>query len=153
MQLRRAISISLLAGLAACAEPDLIAGLAPDDGAVWALDAIGASPLPAKAGPVFRSTVLADTLTFGVEDDRWAPRPLARADRVIELDGQVLTEPWFYTYDDPSSGRFAIRGLCADGDLASCIDASATAFLDGDTLRIEFTQGDVLGTLHYHRVR
>jgi len=152
MPLGRVISLSLLACLAGCG-PELVDELAPADRSAWALDAIGESPLPAAPGPAFQSIVLADTLVFGVQDDRWAPRPLARSDRVIRLDDQVLVEPWFYTYDDPPTGRFAIRGLCADGDLASCIDASATAFLDGDALRIEFTLGEVFGTLRYHRVR
>ena len=119
----------------------------------WALQSISGTPLPATAGPAMIGEVVADTLHFDVQSAAWKPRPLARGDRVVRRAGVLTLEEWYYTYDPDGGDRFAIRALCADGDLASCIDGTATARIAGDELRIEFAAQDFFGPLRYQRVR
>ncbi len=124
----------------------------PLDGQLWALHAIDGQALPARP-TVFVNDVIADTLEFGVESPRWKPRPLARAIRWFAArEGPPTSDEWWYTYDPTPGSTFAIRGLCADGDLASCIDASATATIEESTLTIRFRDPG-LGLLTYRRIR
>jgi hypothetical protein len=144
----RRVLIGVVLFAAACLDPSGDAG-----SSVWALESISGTALPAAAGPALIGEVLADTLHFDVQSAAWKPRPLARADRVVRRSGELFREEWYYTYSRDGGGTFAIRALCADGDLASCIDGSATAQISGDELRIVFSADEFLGTLRYRRVR
>ncbi len=137
--------------------PALFAGLllgcdavptGPLDGKLWALVSIDGHSLPARPA-AFVNAVVGDTLEFGVQSSMWRPQPLARS---IRWYATAVSEEWWYTYDPAPQSEFAIRGLCADGDLASCADASATATVDGDVLTIRFRDSG-LGRLEYRRVR
>ena len=119
----------------------------------WALVSISDQPLPARP-PGLTYTVLADTLRFGVTSNRWKPSPLALATRrVRDVSGTERIEEWWLTYEstDPPLSPFPIRLLCADGDVAACIDGSGQATLDASGLTLRFNQ-PVFGVLKYARV-
>ena len=125
----------------------------PLDHQVWVLVAVNNQPLPAML-PGIIYPVVADTLEFNVESSRWRPRPLARASRWLQIvseHGNRNEEIW-YTYDAAGSSEFTIRALCADGDLASCIDGNGTGAVAGTTLVLSFNSG-ALGQLRYQRLR
>jgi hypothetical protein len=118
----------------------------------WALHAIDGTQLPARPAAL-TVTIVGDTLQFAVQSSLWRPTPLARAVRWYQSSSAGLaSEEVWYTYEAGLRSRFSIRGLCADGDLASCIDASGTAFVAGATLTIQFRDPG-LGRLEYHRIR
>ena len=119
----------------------------------WALVSINDQPLPSRP-PGLTYTVIADTLRFGVTSNRWKPSPLALATRrVRDVSGTERIEEWWLTYEstDPPLSPFPIRLLCADGDLAACIDGSGQATLDASGLTLRFNQ-PVFGALKYARV-
>ncbi|MDQ8164783.1 MAG: hypothetical protein P3A28_03375 [Gemmatimonadota bacterium] len=119
----------------------------------WALVSISNQPLPARP-PGLTYTVLADTLRFGVTSSRWKPSPLALATRrVRDVSGTERVEEWWLTYDsaEPLASPFSIRLLCADGDLAACIDGSGQATVEATGLTLRFNS-PAFGVLKYARV-
>lgn|GEM_PF-4031905 len=146
-----AMSCVAVAALISCSDPTAPAPAALDNR--WALVSISDQPLPARP-PGMTYTVLADTLRFGVTSNRWKPSPLALAmRRVRDVSGGERIEEWWLTYEsaDPPPSPFSIRLLCADGDLAACIDGSGHATLDATGLTLRFNE-PVFGVLKYARV-
>lgn len=121
---------------------------------VWVLVSVNDQALPAKPSGL-SYPIVADTLEFGVESPQWKPKPLARASRwsqIVSEHGNLRQELW-YTYDPAAPTPFAIRILCADGDLADCLNGNGRGRVEGGILALDFEEVNALGRLRYRRIR
>ena len=126
----------------------------PLDRQVWVLESVNGQPLPASPHS-FSYPIVADTLEFDVQSSEWKPTPLARASRwyrIISEHTDVMHQDVWYTYDPTGVSPFTVRVLCADGDLADCIDGSGTGTVDGAMLELRFRAEDMFGRLRYRRI-